>query len=172
MLRNELLAPSNRTSFALAALDAKFPMPMWDHLIEQIIITINLLRQSKVHPHVSAWVHYKGFLDYNATPMVPAWCKVLTHEPVKNGTSWGFRAIEGQYTGPATHHYRNFTVFSTKTRSVRTSDTVEFRQASIIATQITSEDIVINASTALKRELAAISTPNGSNKLETLANLR
>ena len=37
--------------------DVKFPMPMWDKLIKQSNITFNLLRQSKVHPHLLAWAH-------------------------------------------------------------------------------------------------------------------
>ena len=70
------------------------------------------------------------------------------------------------------HHYRNFTVFPTKTRSLRTSDTVEFRHKSITVQQITLEDKVMNEITKLKSNLAPIPPPNGSNQLEALDNLR
>ena len=60
-----------------------FLMSMWNHLIEQTNIIVNLLCQSKVYPHISAWSHYNGVFDYNATTMGPAGCGALIHEPVK-----------------------------------------------------------------------------------------
>ena len=120
-----------------------------------------------MHPHLSEWSHYNGVFDYNATPMGPSGCRVLIHEPVKNRTSWGVHAIEGHYTGTALHHYRNFTVFPSKTKSSRISDTVEFRHTCITVPQITPEDKVINAITKLKSELESIPTtdkkPNRGN---------
>ena len=38
----------------LIRVDAKIIIPMWDHLIEQAIITVKILLQSKVHPHLSS----------------------------------------------------------------------------------------------------------------------
>ena len=38
----------------LEGLDVKISMSIWDHPIEQEIVTINLLLQSKIHPHLSA----------------------------------------------------------------------------------------------------------------------
>ena len=98
--------------------------------------------------------------------MGTAGCRVLIHEPVKNRTYWRSHTIEGHYTGPALHHYRNFTVFPSKTRSSRVSETVEFRHASITAPQIKPDDKVINAITKLKSELASIPTPDKNNQIE------
>ena len=55
----------------LMGIAAKFPMYMWDHLIQKANITVNLLRQSNAHPHISAWIHYNGAFYCNATPMDP-----------------------------------------------------------------------------------------------------
>ena len=44
----------------LIVIDVKFSISMWDYLIKQTNITINLLRQIRVHPHLSAWYHYNG----------------------------------------------------------------------------------------------------------------
>ena len=38
----------------LASVAPKYPMSMWDHLIPQTVITLIHLRQSHVHPHLSA----------------------------------------------------------------------------------------------------------------------
>ena len=156
----------------LIGIDTKFPMSMWDHLIPQANITVNLLRQSNVHPHLSAWCHYNGLFDYNATPMGPAGCRVLIYEPVNVRASWGAHAIDECYTGPAMHHYRSFTVFASKTRSIKISDTVQFRHATITVPKITPEDKVIQAMSQLKTELAAIPTPNQHNQLEAMSHLR
>ena len=88
----------------LAGVDSKFPMSMWDHLIEEVIITVKILRQSKVHSHLLAWPNYNRVLDHNETPMEPLGCRFLIHEPVKTRTSSEFHAIEGHYDGPAMHH--------------------------------------------------------------------
>ena len=145
---------------------------MWDHLIQQTIITLNLLRQSKNHPHFSAWAHCNGPFNYNATPSGPAGCSVLIHEPVQKRRSWGFNAIEGFCAGPAIHHCRNYTVFPSKTRAIRISDTVEFRHDRIIVPEITPEDRVIGAITRLKAELGAITSPSRNDQLHVIENTR
>ena len=127
----------------LIGIDAKFLMSIWDYLIPQANITVNLLCQSNVHPHLSAWCHYNGLFDYNATLMGSVECQVLIYEPVNVRASWGAYAIDRYYTGPAMHHYRSFTVFAAKTRSIKISDIVQFRHATIIVPTITPEDKVI-----------------------------
>ena len=144
-------------------------MSMWDHLIPQANITVNLLRQSNIYPHLSAWCHYNGMLDYNATPIGPAGCRVLIYKPINTRASWGAHTIDGYCTGPAMHHYRNFAVFASKTRSIKTSNTVEFRHATITVPTITPEDKVIQAISQLKTELAAIPTLNQHNQLEVIS---
>ena len=136
---------------------------MWDKLIPQAVITLNLLRQSNLHPHLSAWAHYNETLNFNATPMGPLGCKVLMHELNNNRSSWGFCAIEGYYVGPAMYHYRSYTVFPTKTKSLRTSDTVEFRHHYITTPAVSPKDKVIDAISRLKKELASIPSPNSTN---------
>ena len=53
-----------------------------------------------------------------------AGCRVLIYEPVRIVITWGAHAIEGYYAGPALYHYRNFAVFSAKTKAYRVSDAV------------------------------------------------
>ena len=38
----------------LSGLHKKFPVSIWGYLIEQEVITLNILRQSQFHPHFSA----------------------------------------------------------------------------------------------------------------------
>jgi hypothetical protein len=49
----------------LSSVDPSFPMHLWDILLPQSEITLNLLRISRLHPQLSAPAHYHGLVDYN-----------------------------------------------------------------------------------------------------------
>jgi hypothetical protein len=49
----------------LSSVDPSFPMHLWDRLLPQAEITLNLLRTSRLHPQLSAAAHYHGLVDYN-----------------------------------------------------------------------------------------------------------
>ena len=48
----------------LAGTAQDFPPSLWDRLLPQAEITINLLRQSNETPNVSAYAHLSGPFDY------------------------------------------------------------------------------------------------------------
>ena len=52
----------------LTGVDLDFPKYMWDNLLVQTVLTINLLRQATLNPRMSEWEYYNGALDYSATP--------------------------------------------------------------------------------------------------------
>ena len=39
----------------LCSTDANFPLKLWDRLLPQALITLNLLRGSRINPQLSAW---------------------------------------------------------------------------------------------------------------------
>jgi hypothetical protein len=47
----------------LSSVDPSFPMQLWDRLLPQAEIALNLLRTSRLHPHLSAAVHYHGLVE-------------------------------------------------------------------------------------------------------------
>ena len=53
----------------LAGVDPDFPKYMWDNLLTQTELTINLLRQATLNPRMSAWEYYNGPFDYSDTPL-------------------------------------------------------------------------------------------------------
>eukprot|EP00804_Cyclotella_cryptica_P000999 CCRYP_012348-RA/>CCRYP_012348-RA protein AED:0.11 eAED:0.11 QI:0/0/0/1/1/1/3/0/1327 len=55
----------------LAGVADDFPMKLWDKLLPQAEITINLLRQSNATPTVSAYAHLNGPFNYNKMPLHP-----------------------------------------------------------------------------------------------------
>eukprot|EP00804_Cyclotella_cryptica_P024508 CCRYP_014628-RA/>CCRYP_014628-RA protein AED:0.32 eAED:0.32 QI:0/0/0/1/1/1/2/0/458 len=85
----------------LAGVAEDFPIKLWDKLLPQAEITINLLRQCNSTPMVSAYAHLNGPFDYNKMPLAPMGCKVQTHEK-------STLAVHGIFTpsmvGTSVHH--------------------------------------------------------------------
>jgi hypothetical protein len=72
----------------LAKTDKKFPMKLWVHLLEQAQLTLNLLRQSRLHPHLSAYASLFGQFDFNKTPLAPPGTRVIVHGKPRQRGSW------------------------------------------------------------------------------------
>jgi hypothetical protein len=61
----------------LSSVDHTFPLHLWDRLLPQTEITLNLLRTSRLHPQLSATVQFRGLVDYNKTAFSPPGCKII-----------------------------------------------------------------------------------------------
>ena len=46
-----------------------FPSYLWNLLLPQTELTLNLLRQSTTDPTISAWEFFSGPFNYDVTPM-------------------------------------------------------------------------------------------------------
>jgi hypothetical protein len=64
----------------LAGVNPSFPMTLWDRLVPQAVLTLNLLRQAKTDPKMSAYEFVHGKMDYNKMPLAPLGCTVHMHE--------------------------------------------------------------------------------------------
>ena len=63
----------------VCSLPAKFLMYLWDKLLQQAEITLNLLRPFCIHPQLSAYLQLYGAYYYNKTPLAPPGINVQTH---------------------------------------------------------------------------------------------
>ena len=63
----------------LATVDPNFPLSEWDRLINQVNITLNLLRTARCNPKLSAYSYIFGTYNFRATPMAPPGTKVIVH---------------------------------------------------------------------------------------------
>ena len=99
-------AKSHVISSVLCGVDPNFPMHLWDLLIPQMEIKLNLLRQSRTIPTISAGVHLHSPHDYNAYPLAPLCCAVEYHVKTLTRASWGTHALSGYYVGVSLEHYR------------------------------------------------------------------
>jgi hypothetical protein len=116
----------------LCAVDPAFPISLWDCLLPQAELSLNLLRASRVNPNVSAWEHLRGPYNFNKHPIAPAGIKVLSHDkPTARGT-WEPHGEVGFYLGPALHHYRCYNVWIKATRAHRVTDTVTWFPVDVI----------------------------------------
>jgi hypothetical protein len=110
----------------LSSVDPTFPLHVWDRLLPQAEITLNLLRTSRLHPQLSAAAHFHGLIDYNKTSSAPPGCKIIAREKPEKRRTWAPHGKHGYYLGPAMHHYRCRNVYIAATASEHIVDTLEF----------------------------------------------
>jgi hypothetical protein len=72
----------------LSSVDAYLPLHLWDRLLPQAEITLNLLQTSRLHPQLSAAAHSHGLVDYNKTAFAPPGCKIIAHEKPGKRRTW------------------------------------------------------------------------------------
>ena len=158
----------------LCGADPNFPIHLWDRLLPQVILTLNLLRGSRINPRLSAHAQLHGAFDFNRTPIGPLGTKLLIHEKPAVRESWAPHGVPGWYIGNAPNHYRCYRVFANDTSAERTADTLEWfpshvpmpKTASIDAARAAASDLVGAIQTP------ALATPLCGIDTTTLAALR
>ena len=73
--------------------------------MEQAIITLNMMRSSRINPRISAHTYLFGEFDYNATPLAPPGTKVVAHVKPSIRQSWAPNGEDAWYVGPTMEHY-------------------------------------------------------------------
>ena len=101
-----------------------FPLYLWCRLLPQAIVTLNLLRQSRINPTLSAHAQLHGQFYFNATSFAPPGKKIIVHQKPTIRKSWASRGKDGWYIDRAKYHYRCYNIYMPETRSVIHPDTV------------------------------------------------
>ena len=144
-----------------------FPLNKWDSLLPQAVITLNLLRTSRLNPKLSAHALLNGPYDFNATPMAPPGSKIIVHEkPALRGT-WAAHAVNTWYLGPALHHYWCYHVYISETRGERIADNVVWFPTKGRTPMSSSTDLAIAAARNL---IAALRSPHPASPISPLSN--
>ena len=89
----------------LSGVAPDFPRHLWDLLLPQTKITLNLLRQATSNTAISAWEYLNGKFNYNATPLGPLGISVIVHKKIGLWQSWDFRGKDGWSVGVLMTHY-------------------------------------------------------------------
>ena len=134
-----------------------FPLHLWDRLLPQAELTLNMLRQSKLVPKVSSYAHLYGQHDYNAHPLGPLGCAVEAHVMPGKRESFEPHSASGWYLGVSLEHYRCHDIYIKDTKGVRTCQTVYFKHKYLTMPTITKADAIIKAAEELHRHFKAIS---------------
>jgi hypothetical protein len=120
-------------------------MHLWDRLLPQAEITLNLLRTSRLHPQLSAAAHYHGLVDSNKTALAPPGWKIIAHENPRKQRTWAPHEQHGYSLGPAMHQYRCQHVYISTTFGEQIVDTLEFFPHNYQIPQLSSTDRLLMA---------------------------
>ena len=155
----------------LAGTADSFPANLWDRLLPQTEITLNLLRQSNATPAISAYAHLSGPFNYNKMPLAPMGCEVQVHEKTDKRGTWAFHSVDGWYLNTSPEHYRVHNCHIKQTRSERLSDTVHFKHKHITNPEITPQDKLMNAIAKCKEALLNNNTGHSDQQLQELSRI-
>jgi len=151
----------------LAGVNDKFPLSLWCHLLEPTELTLNLLRQSKVAPKISAFAHVHGHHDYMKNPFAPLGCAIKAHVKLEDRQMWDARLDAGFSLGTSMQHHRCFCMYITKTRATRIGNTVFFKHQYITNRTVSPESHVVAAAQQLATALQG-NIPAGNKTAEAL----
>jgi hypothetical protein len=90
----------------LCSTDPDFSFCLWDELLPQAELTLNLLRGSRLNPRISAWAARQSVHDFCAHPLGLPGCKMVVLDLPGQRGSWDPHGKLGWYVGPSFEHYR------------------------------------------------------------------
>jgi hypothetical protein len=146
-------------------------MSLWDRLLPQTEITVNLLRQSNATPTVSAYAHLSGPFDYNKMPLAPMGCAVQIHEKTDKRGTWAYHSLDGWYIATSPEHYRTHTCHVKSTRSERLTDTVQFQHKNITNPTVTHADKIMKAIADCAQTIKSMQTEGNDIDMRQLSKL-
>ena len=79
----------------LTSIDTNFPMHLWCKFLKQSEMTLNMMRESRVHPKISNYNEMYGAFNFIKTPLAPICIKVLVHEKSNLRESWATHGLDG-----------------------------------------------------------------------------
>jgi hypothetical protein len=149
----------------LCGVDKNFPLHLWDKLLPQAELTLNLLRGSRINPKLSAHAQMHGNFDFNRTPLAPPGIRVLVHIKPSERTTWSPHGTDGWYTGPALESYRCYTVWLWDTRATRVCDTLTWFPTKTTMPLASSTDLIL---AGVKDIIQALRNPSPGSPLAPL----
>jgi hypothetical protein len=156
----------NHSISTLCTVDSHFPLSEWDRLLPQAILTLNLLRSSRMHPSLSAHASLFGHYDFNRVPLAPPGTKVVGHVASEGRTTFGEHGKVGWYIGPSPEHYRCYKCYFPDTMAEGDVLTVDFFPEKIPFPTFTTADYLKQTAEDM---LHLLQTPRTTSTPPTLA---
>jgi hypothetical protein len=141
----------------LCSANNDFLIPLWDQLLPQAKITINLMRALRASPTILAYEAVFGPFDHNWTLLAPPGCKVLLHKKPNQRKSRDPHGVKGWYLGLAMEQYRCYRCYVASTQAERVC---EFSPRESTTPALSAPEAAIIAAEALTQLLShlAVST--------------
>jgi hypothetical protein len=149
-------------------------MQLWDRLLPQTILTLNLLQQSNAVSTISAWQYVHSNFDYNKMQSAPIGCAVQLHQSSEKQALWAANAIDGWYLQTSPEHYRCHVIYVKQTKSERVSDTVFFKTKYSTQPTMMPADVITKALIDLTQALKVKGKSNakGLEQIDALKKLK
>lgn len=107
--------------------DQNYPSNAWDLLLHHVINTLNMLKQSKINPKVSAYMLVKGRHAYNSHSIIPTeYMFIILYGMRAERHKWDKYDTYCYFIEKVPNHCRNFYYYTPDTRMTRISNTVDF----------------------------------------------
>lgn len=162
----------NHLIAALCGTHENFPARLWDTLLPQVELTMNILRPFGADRTISAYEGiFRRKFDFEAHPIAPCGTLVLVHEPPEKRASFASHGTQGFYLGPALQHHRSYRVFVMATQAERVSDSLAWFPAPLLLPGSTTTELVCDALRELTAALRACATEQPGTDLAVLDEL-
>ena len=63
----------------LCSVNPDFPLQIWDILLYQATITLDIMRKSRINPNICAHEQFFGIFNFNCTPFAPLGTIIVVH---------------------------------------------------------------------------------------------
>ena len=103
-----------------------FHFYLWDHLLPQVTMTLNMLRLSWLNPELSAYEQVDGIHNFEQTPLATLVYKVNVYEKHHKRLTYSPHSVSGCYLGPAVHHYMCYNCYNIDTGGESAPDKIAF----------------------------------------------
>ena len=113
---------SNHIISTIATTDPDFPS-YWCYGIEQMEMTMNMLRKTHVNPKISAFTYLHGQFAYNTVPVIPFEWKIVCFKDPADRQKTAFHGVEGFVIGMCTHGHQKIQAIIPSTNAVRETNT-------------------------------------------------
>merc|ERR1712086_715594 len=125
------------------------PLFLWDEMLPQIDMQVNLLRFSNVNPTVCSNTVLNSVHNFNRQPLASLGIDMHMLEHPDKRKSWGVKGKKGTYIGTTLEHYRYYYGWFPETRGIRGSETVKFKHKYITNPGVTPADAIVHATKQL-----------------------
>ena len=92
----------------------QFPTYIWCQFVPQSVITLNMLRQSRINSKLSAHDQVFGAFNYQRTPLAPLGTKVIIHKRPDQRKTWDKHGLPGFIVNREKYHFRSYQASVTK----------------------------------------------------------